>query len=264
VYAVGADKWGNPRARLIEERLWVRERASVLTALGLEADPRAHLRELAVSLAALTVARSCNVGLVPVINAGAAALTGHRLLGVEKGYFHGEGIAGASARLAGKQAGIDITADWGGGLLASADGMRFVVPAGQPPPATPTVPIRPDGWPDWLGRRPMSNSDRDKIRQALTEGLPEGPLTDPGPFLCYLTIDGLHHTDPGNLIALRGRIHAAARTAAEERATTYHATDSAITIGIRGPDAADRINQLRHALAGLITKHGWTTRDQPR
>ncbi|MGN9789147.1 hypothetical protein ACTMTF_47695 [Nonomuraea sp. ZG12] len=47
VYAVGADKWGNPRARLIEERLWVRERSSVLTALGLQADPRAHLRELA-------------------------------------------------------------------------------------------------------------------------------------------------------------------------------------------------------------------------
>lgn len=34
VYAVGADKWGNPRARLIEERLWVRERPTVLTALG--------------------------------------------------------------------------------------------------------------------------------------------------------------------------------------------------------------------------------------
>ncbi|MEV4895260.1 hypothetical protein AB0K48_38385 [Nonomuraea sp. NPDC055795] len=44
---VGADRWGNPRVRLIEERLWVRERASVLTALGLEGDPRAHLRELA-------------------------------------------------------------------------------------------------------------------------------------------------------------------------------------------------------------------------
>ena len=34
VYAVGADKWGNPRGRLIEERLWVRERPAVLTASG--------------------------------------------------------------------------------------------------------------------------------------------------------------------------------------------------------------------------------------
>ena len=137
-------------------------------------------------------------------------------------------------------------------------------PAKTVPPPGYTVPARPDGWPDLLGRRPMSSTDRAKIRQALTDGLPEAPFTDPGPFLCYLTIDGLHRTDPGSLIALRGRIHAAARTAAEGRATTYHATDSTITIGIRGPDAADRINQLRHALAKLITKHGWTFRDAPR
>ena len=111
----------------------------------------------------------------------------------------------------------------------------------------------------------MSNSDRDKIRQALTEGLPEGPLTDPGPFpVLSQPSDGLHHTDPGNLIALRGRIHAAARTAAEGRATTYHATDSTITIGIRGPDRRHRINQLRQALAKSHHQHGWTTRDQPR
>ncbi|MET8051552.1 hypothetical protein ABZU75_28530 [Streptosporangium sp. NPDC005286] len=129
---------------------------------------------------------------------------------------------------------------------------------------THTVPLRPDGWPDWLGRRPMTSDDRAKIRKALETGLPEGPLTELGPFLCYLTIDGLDRVDPRKLIALRGRVHAAARTAAEGRATTYHATDSTITIGIRGPDAAERINQLRHALAKLITKHGWTTRDEPR
>ena len=109
----------------------------------------------------------------------------------------------------------------------------------------------------------MTNGDRAKIRQSLQDGLAEGPLTECGPFLCYLTIDGLDRTDPRKLIALRGRIHAAARTAAEGRATTYHATDSTITIGIRGPDATDCINQLHHALAKLITKHGWTTRDDP-
>jgi hypothetical protein len=47
------------------------------------------------------------------------------------------------------------------------------------------------------------------------DGLAEGPLTECGPFLCYLTIDGLDRTDPRKLIALRGRIDAAARTAAE-------------------------------------------------
>jgi hypothetical protein len=131
-------------------------------------------------------------------------------------------------------------------------------------PGTHTVPARPDGCPDWLGRRPMTSDDRAKIRKALEAGLPEGPLTECGPFLCYLTIDGLEHSDPRKLIALRGRIHAAARTAAEGRQTVYHATETTITIGIRGPDAAARINQLRQALAKLITKHGWTTRDEPR
>ena len=63
---------------------------------------------------------------------------------------------------------------------------------------------------------------------------------------------------------LRGRINAAARAAAEQRQTTYHATDSTITIGIRGPDAQQRIDQLRDVLAGLIARHGWTTRDSPR
>lgn len=77
-------------------------------------------------------------------------------------------------------------------------------------------------------------------------------------------IGGLDRTDPRKVIALRGRIHAAARTAAEGCQTTYHATETAVTIGNRGPGAEDRINQLRYALAKLITKHGWTTRDQPR
>jgi hypothetical protein len=86
-----------------------------------------------------------------------------------------------------------------------------------------------------------------------------------GPFLCYLTIDGLdRESDPRKAMLLRGRINAAARTAAEQRQTTYHATDSTITIGIHGPDAQQRVDQLRDALAALITKHGWTTRNTPR
>ena len=274
MYAVGADKWGNPRARLIEERLWVRERASVLTALGLEADPRAHLRELAdlvddaytqvaaglaanpsvqvkngklhmsrleaaplpegfkavhdavqamlpridypelllethgktgmfdcmehisgshlrrddldISLAALTVARSCNVGLVPVVKAGAAALTEHRLLGVEKGYFHGEGIAAASARLVDRQAGIDITADWGGGLVASVDGMRFVVPVrslhSRPSPLYWGIGKRPRGS-TWL------NTVSDKV-MGLGGLLVPGTLRD-----SLFILDAIHRLD---------------------------------------------------------------------
>ncbi|MBT2225172.1 hypothetical protein [Nonomuraea sp. NEAU-A123] len=90
----------------------------------------------------------------------------------------------------------------------------------EPPAESSTphyaVPQRPDGWPNWLGRRPMRTTDRAKIREALEAGLPDGP------FLCSLTI------------------------------------------GIQGPDAQERINQLRNALAKLITKHRWTVRYEPR
>jgi hypothetical protein len=50
VYAVGADKSGDPRAKLIPGALWSVHAPSILTALGLEADPDAHLRKLAVDL----------------------------------------------------------------------------------------------------------------------------------------------------------------------------------------------------------------------
>ena len=131
------------------------------------------------------------------------------------------------------------------------------------PLAVPTVPVRPDGWPDWLGRRPLSSGDRARLRQALAEDPPGEPPADSGLVVCYLTIEGLDQADPGKLIRLRGRVHAAARTAAEGCQTTYDATGSAISIGIRGPDAAGRISQLRRALAQLTARHGWTVREQP-
>ena len=85
--------------------------------------------DLDISLAALLVARSCNIGLIPVAKPGTPALTeqpadrgGEGLL-PRRGHRGGLGAAWSAA-----QARIGITADWGGGLVASADGMRFVVP----------------------------------------------------------------------------------------------------------------------------------------
>ncbi|MFB9681776.1 Tn3 family transposase [Streptosporangium vulgare] len=51
-----------------------------------------------------------------------------RLLQVDQGYLRGETIAAANARLIAAQAELDIVRCWGGGHIASADGLRFVVP----------------------------------------------------------------------------------------------------------------------------------------
>jgi TnpA family transposase len=274
VYAVGGDKWGDPRVQLIQPRVWVAERQTVLTALGLPADPRGHLADLAeildgayrqvgagladndaarisggklslarleaaphpegfhavhdavaamlpridypdlllevnartgfldamphlsgsqarrddldLSLAALLVARSCNIGLTPVAKPGDPALSQNRLIGVEKGYFHGEGIGKASAALITAQAKIGITADWGGGLVASTDGLRFVVPVrslyARPSPLYFGVGKRPRGT-TWL------NTVSDKVM-----GL--GGLLVPGTLRDSLYIlDAIHRLD---------------------------------------------------------------------
>ncbi len=216
VYALGADRFGDVRARLLDGDPWAQAKPRVLSALGLPEQPTDHLAELVsdlhaaytqvaeglpansaveieggrirldrlvaapepagmeaardavaallpridypglllevfertglpeafthisgsdarppdfdLSLAAVLVAESTNVGLPPVTNPAVKALTRGRLLGTDQTYFRTECIGVASALLVAAQDGVDITADWGGGLVAGADGMRFVVP----------------------------------------------------------------------------------------------------------------------------------------
>ena len=117
-----------PRIDYPELILEVNARTGFLDAMPHISGSQARRDDLDLSLAALLVARSCNIGLIPIAKPGTTALGESRLVGVEKGYFHGEGIGKASAILVDSQAEIPITADWGGGLVASTDGLRFVVP----------------------------------------------------------------------------------------------------------------------------------------
>ena len=68
------------------------------------------------------------LGLTPVIKPGEAALSRARLAHVDQYYVRAENHAAANALLIEAQAQIPIAQAWGGGLLASVDGLRFVVP----------------------------------------------------------------------------------------------------------------------------------------
>ncbi len=87
-----------------------------------------RMGDLGLSAIAVLVAEACNVGLVPVLNAGVAALTRQRLSHVDQNYVRSETITAANAMLVEAQTGIDLAQTWGGGQLASADGLRFIVP----------------------------------------------------------------------------------------------------------------------------------------
>lgn len=103
----------------------------------------ARMKDLHVTIAALLVAHSCNVGYTPVIG-GADALKYDRLSHVDQTYLRLATYRAANATLIEAQASIGLAQVWGGGLVASVDGMRFVVPV-------PSVYARPN--PKYFGRR---------------------------------------------------------------------------------------------------------------
>jgi hypothetical protein len=50
IYAVGADRWGDPHARLLDGERWENARPRVLEALDLPAEPDPHLQALSITL----------------------------------------------------------------------------------------------------------------------------------------------------------------------------------------------------------------------
>jgi TnpA family transposase len=88
----------------------------------------ARVGDLDLSLCAVLLAEACNIGLEPLVRPDVPALTRGRLSWVQQNYIRAETITKANARLVDYQAQIPLSQAWGGGEVASADGLRFVVP----------------------------------------------------------------------------------------------------------------------------------------
>lgn len=91
-----------------------------------EANARAD--DLGISICAVLLAEACNIGLEPLIKHQVPALTRHRLSWAKQNYLRSETLIRANARLVDYQATLSLAKKWGGGEVASADGMRFVTP----------------------------------------------------------------------------------------------------------------------------------------
>ena len=88
----------------------------------------ARVEDLHKSVCAVLIAEACNVGLEALVKPDDPVLTKSRLSWVAQNYFRAETLTGANACLVDAQATIPLTDVWGGGELASVDGLRFVVP----------------------------------------------------------------------------------------------------------------------------------------
>ena len=92
------------------------------------ADGQPATADLPLSICAVLLAQACNIGLKSVVRAEIPALTLTRLSWVQQNYVRVETLTAANARLVDSHAQLPLAQAWGGGEIASADGMRFVVP----------------------------------------------------------------------------------------------------------------------------------------
>ncbi|XGM89698.1 Tn3 family transposase (plasmid) [Klebsiella variicola subsp. variicola] len=91
-------------------------------------ESEARAKDLHVTLCAVLLAEACNIGHEPLIKHNIPALTRHRLSWVKQNYLRAETLVSANARLVDFQSTLELAGRWGGGEVASADGMRFVTP----------------------------------------------------------------------------------------------------------------------------------------
>jgi len=91
-------------------------------------EANARVEDLSISICAVLLAEACNIGLEPLIKHQVPALTRHRLNWVKQNYLRAETLVKANAKLVDYQSTLPLAKKWGGGEVASADGMRFVTP----------------------------------------------------------------------------------------------------------------------------------------
>jgi TnpA family transposase len=117
-----------PRVDLPELLLEIAARTGFTAAFTHLSERTARAADLQVSLCAVLMAEACNTGLEPLIRGDAPALKRDRLSWVDQNYIRDDTLAQANATLVAAQSSLALAALWGGGEVASADGMRFVVP----------------------------------------------------------------------------------------------------------------------------------------
>lgn len=117
-----------PRVELPEILLEIAARTGFTDAFTHLTERSARAADLTTSLCAVLLAEACNTGFEPLIRPDVPALKRGRLSWVDQNYVRDETLTAANAALVAAQNRLELAHAWGGGEVASADGMRFVVP----------------------------------------------------------------------------------------------------------------------------------------
>ena len=118
-----------PKVDLTEMVLEINALTGFADAFTHVSEANARANDLPVSICAVLLAEACNIGMEPLVQAHVPALTRHRLSWVKQNYLRAETLIRANTRLVDYQSTLPLANLWGGGDVASADGLRFVTPS---------------------------------------------------------------------------------------------------------------------------------------
>lgn len=117
-----------PRVDLPEVILEVSAKTDFTNAFTHISEKSSRAKDINTSICAVIMAEACNTGFEPLIRPEIAALKRDRLSWVSQNYLRDSTITDANAILVKRHSQIPLVNHWGDGEIASADGMRFVVP----------------------------------------------------------------------------------------------------------------------------------------
>ncbi|HYO84570.1 MAG TPA: Tn3 family transposase, partial [Bryobacteraceae bacterium] len=117
-----------PRVDLPEILLEIAARTDFTSKFTHVSERESRATDMLTSLCAVLVSEACNIGLEPLVRNDVAALRRARLSWVNQSFIRNETLTDANACLVAAQNAIPLVHQWGGGEVASADGLRFVVP----------------------------------------------------------------------------------------------------------------------------------------
>jgi hypothetical protein len=117
-----------PEIDLTELLLEINARTGFAAELINAADSHAYAAEIETSVIAVLVAEACNIGLKALAQEQHRALTLSRLDRAKRSLVTAATITAANVKLVEYQSTLALAQRWGGGAVASADGLRFKVP----------------------------------------------------------------------------------------------------------------------------------------
>ena len=117
-----------PRVDLPEILLEVAARTDFAAKFTHISERESRVDDLTISICAVLLAEACNIGFEPLVRGDLPALRRSRLSWINQNFIRNETLTEANACLVAAQNSIPLVHRWGGGEVASADGLRFVVP----------------------------------------------------------------------------------------------------------------------------------------